>query len=660
MKSGETDSTWNWVSVAISCVLSAALGVALFSETSPGELREVFGQLDVSYLVAFLILSLTGLVLRAIRYAMLLEMFLKDAGESSLSFFRVLLVTGVRNAFVDLLPARLGELSYIYLLNRLGVRLASAISTFGICIVLDFIALGIIIAGASLWFELPGMQSSLLPVIPVDAGRLPYFILFAVGAFAVGYYMLLRLGSILKKLLPMRNRMFAGIVADLETLGRTRGVWKLLVVTIFLRAAKYGGLYFLALSVLAQWNVGSALLNPLLVFAVFIVSEASASLPVSGLMGFGLYEGVWSTLFRTSCGTACSNIPTVTVAFVVHLASQVAGYGIALLFLAVIAWIFFLRARGGNREKPWLPSLSAMALVSAILLLAPQGRAESLESFKVTNPFGAKGRIAFSAKEGEDSSLFVLDLARGAVNQITERGIWASWPSWSPDGAAIAYTGRVGARRVIFVMAAAAGSAPRILSDPATNSDNPSWSPKGDRIVFYAEDPKDAGSANLFLADTAKPGPPQRLTRFRGRNTTPRWSPDGNAIAFSTDRFPPGWDICVVDLPSGRERCPLHGVQTYCRPRYSHNGSLLAYSSGIFESVDIYLRDLRSGGDRKLTSIAGRDYDATWAPDDGMIAFTNNGSGNEHYELFMTRLSDGSSERILDTPKSVRYLDWGR
>ena len=69
-------------------------------------------------------------------------------------------------------------------------------------------------------------------------------------------------------------------------------------------------------------------INPVVSSVSFIFAEAAASLPFSGLMGFGAYEGAFSIIMK-----ATNNIipAEITVVFVVHLITQIVGYTIGIL-----------------------------------------------------------------------------------------------------------------------------------------------------------------------------------------------------------------------------------------------------------------------------------------------------------------------------------------
>jgi Tol biopolymer transport system component len=368
---------------------------------------------------------------------------------------------------------------------------------------------------------------------------------------------------------------------------------------------------------------------------------------MSGILGFGLYEGVWSTLFSMACGSACLNVPATSVAFSIHLVSQLVGYSVAILSLCAI---FMLLAKF-NPGKLWRCALLIICWTSYPALAEDRS-----PLFSVLSPAALTGKIAFSATWKGKSRVYLLDLRAATVTPLSPDGIEASYPSFSPDGKYLALSIGPQDKRQIAVMASD-GSGLRLLTTGPGASDHPAWSPDGKTIAFFSESPGNPKIANLFRLDPSQPGSALQITHYRGRNTTPQWSNDSTVLAFSTSRFWPGWDICLYNINLKEESCPLRGLRTYCRPRFSHYGDKLAYSTGAFDDVDIFIRDLKTARDTRLSALTGRDYDATWSPDDRFIAFTNS-SGHEHFNLFVQALDSAQAHTLIKSEASIRYLSW--
>ncbi|HZQ40329.1 MAG TPA: hypothetical protein VFA87_06035, partial [Rhizomicrobium sp.] len=115
-------------------------------------------------------------------------------------------------------------------------------------------------------------------------------------------------------------------------------------------------------------------------------------------------------------------------------------------------------------------------------------------------------------------------------------------PAWSPKGGWIAFTSeRNGSADLYRVHADGTGL--QRLTDNAAYDDQAAFSPDEKQIVFVSS--RADGYANLWLLDLAS-GKQRALTTGQGGDFRPAWSPDGQWIAFSSDRD--------SDLPDAKGR----------------------------------------------------------------------------------------------------------
>ena len=128
----------------------------------------------------------------------------------------------------------------------------------------------------------------------------------------------------------------------------------------------------------------------------------------------------------------------------------------------------------------------------------------------------------------------------------------------------------------------------------------------------------------------------------------PHGAPDGNAIAFHSKReF--NWDIYVVDVHTRIERRltdqPL--MDTY--PAWAPDGTRIVYASMRQEvelaDFDLYIMDAADGGNKKgLTDTPTDEAVPAYAPDGDMIAFQFEKDGR--WVIHLIR-ADGSERREL-------------
>ena len=166
--------------------------------------------------------------------------------------------------------------------------------------------------------------------------------------------------------------------------------------------------------------------------------------------------------------------------------------------------------------------------------------------------------LVFDASRAEDADLryreshiHFVDLATGAIRQITaERGPW-SGPVVSPDGKHIAFSGFDWTDQTYKVsdllVIGFDGSGMRALSSELDRDiANPIWAPESDRIWFFADD---RGSRNLHVATLA--GETSPVTEGTHMLTVNTISDTGVAAGVRTSfHEPPEVVVFPVDDPS--------------------------------------------------------------------------------------------------------------
>ncbi|HEU5423524.1 MAG TPA: hypothetical protein VFU72_08300, partial [Nitrolancea sp.] len=118
----------------------------------------------------------------------------------------------------------------------------------------------------------------------------------------------------------------------------------------------------------------------------------------------------------------------------------------------------------------------------------------------------------------------------------------AADPQLSPDGTTILYTLQTLDKESKkpasqLWLRAPDGSNPRQLTRTGQRNRGGRWSPDGESIAFVS-DRVGKGKAGLFVLDVARPGEAREVTRHNQELNSLAWSPDGKTIAYTTTYDP--------------------------------------------------------------------------------------------------------------------------
>ena len=129
----------------------------------------------------------------------------------------------------------------------------------------------------------------------------------------------------------------------------------------------------------------------------------------------------------------------------------------------------------------------------------------------------------------------------------------------------------------------------------------------------------------------------------------PRISPDGRQALYvrrfndvMTDRTRS--HVWLADLDGGSHEPLLADAGSYTSPRWSPDGTRIAYMKGNAGRTELYVHYLGSGRKALLGSFAERPGDLAWSPDGDMLAFS--------------MAVKGESEKLVSKPAKPEGADW--
>lgn len=304
-----------------------------------------------------------------------------------------------------------------------------------------------------------------------------------------------------------------------------------------------------------------------------------------------------------------------------------------------------------------MPSGSSRALLVLAALLAGSGAMAAPRPSEGAEQDSATNSFVFEKELGGNTDLFVTPVAGGAVRRLTRHPARDILPRWSADGSRIYFsTERSGHWQVYEI--AASGGEPRLV----VRAPDPGWQadPSSDGVLLAAVS---EGEQHDALVSVGRQGRIAALVEHGGRARlgNPHWSRDRSLLVFSSNKGVGGHRIYLLDLATGEDRRLSPLSSGGCEPRFRPDARAVAYvrrQHGTKERSWIVEHDLESGEDTVLVDWPALNYDPVYSPDGGEVAFASDIAGV--YAVYRLRLSDGKSWRVTFGDGAARHPDYRR
>jgi len=618
--------------ILFSAFVSVTVFTYLFSTVSPAEVIELLQGITLRWILLFLLFSFSMSFFRTWRYQVVL-----NASGYRPDTVALFLITLVRNFFSDLLPARLGTLIYIYLVqSRLGIPFGPAASSFAYAFIFDMVSLSLLIILAVV------VQTSGFISPAVMAGGALVLGLVSFGILLILPFLLRLLAALSLKMAllsqAVRQRLHDGIAEAEQNilLARTQGIyWKVFALSLGVRCCKYLSLYVLLLALVLP--LGYALLSfPLAkVFLGLCSAELAASLPISGIAGFGAYEGAWALVFQL---LGYPERIAVLTSISHHLLTQVYGYSLGAFALLILLLPMFKKdspadSQGsrvtGRMFWPKLAVLAGTVLLAAVLLFPGQEMAQQTAapgegtsvsgtagSTQQNHLAGVSGAIVYQRPDG----IYTRTLNEGKPDRVVGYG---SYPRWSPDGT-----------RIVFVHANTI-----LLTDRKGRDVKKLATAKKARAVCFMPDGKsvlftDGNEVKMVALSTLQVTTLVRNNEFREIDI----SASGKRLA-ATVRTPLGLKVRVFDLPGGGVRNVANG----CSASLSPDGNLITVNGRNHERLFFHQwQSLQRTG--YISAPPGLKFDNQyWANHPHWVVSTSEG---DRRDIFVHHVPSNTSYRV--------------
>ena len=310
-----------------------------------------------------------------------------------------------------------------------------------------------------------------------------------------------------------------------------------------------------------------------------------------------------------------------------HIASPArpsAGWivgAVALASLIALAAYWFLDRRDVKPPPPPQPKLTQLTFSAGI------------EEYPTWSPDGS--RVAYSGEVGGVRKVFLKELTTGDEKQLTQGESDEIQPAWSSDGASVLFVRAQKANEKlqpadvfgsfeggdIWTVDVQSGRESSIIE----NAFNPAFSPDGRSIAY---DASRSGPRRIWMSDSSGHNPQQVSTDVSEdvSHVRPRWSADGKRIVFqNVERTK--FNIRTLELSGRKMTWITNDLNNNLNPVWSRKNDHIYFSSDRGGGYNIWRVGLSDAGEpqgqpQQITTGAGQDVELAISSDGKHLGFS--------------------------------------
>ncbi|HET9212755.1 MAG TPA: protein kinase [Thermoanaerobaculia bacterium] len=223
-----------------------------------------------------------------------------------------------------------------------------------------------------------------------------------------------------------------------------------------------------------------------------------------------------------------------------------------------------------------------------------------------------------------------------------------SFPSLSPDGRSLLYVRSVDGNADIYLQRVGGGNPANLTHDSPADDTQPAFSPDGQQIAFRSD--REGGGLYVMGATGENP------RRITDAGYNPAWSPDGRKIVFATEGIANPQErrqtsqLWIADVATGQKKLlsPGDAVQ----PSWSPHGQRIAYwglPTGKARRI-LWTIAPEGGSPEPVIDDENVNWDPVWSPDGRYLYYVSDRSGSMN--VWGVPI-DEASGRVLGEPRAL-------
>ena len=247
--------------------------------------------------------------------------------------------------------------------------------------------------------------------------------------------------------------------------------------------------------------------------------------------------------------------------------------------------------------------------------------------------------------------------ASGQTRRLTLAALNAAYPAWIPDGKEILFSSTASLWRLAVPGAGPPARLPFVGEDgimPVVSRRQPE---RPSRLAYV----RSATDYNIWRIDTSAPGLPSSSLPVTSISSTrmdinPQFSPDGQKVAFESDRAGE-LEAWLSDLDgSNAVRLATLGAQQLRNPRnprWSPDGQFMAFDSNVEGQQDVYVMPASGGKPHRITFHPANNCCPSFSRDGQWVYFRSHRTGED--QVWKTPFAGGHAVQVTNNVGHVAF-----
>ncbi len=241
------------------------------------------------------------------------------------------------------------------------------------------------------------------------------------------------------------------------------------------------------------------------------------------------------------------------------------------------------------------------------------------------------------------------DFAAAQNTQITYGAGIEAYPSLSPDGRSVLYVTDAGEGDDIYLLRIGGSNTQNLTKNTPGRDTMPAFSPNGEMIAFRS----DRDPAGTYIMGATGENP-RRIAEI---GYSPSWSPDGKQIVVATGHQPvPSVRtisaLWVIDVGTGEKRMLIDSYAM--QPAWSPKGDRIAYwTTGSSGNRVVATIPVAGGEPVIFAESSNTNWNPVWSPDGKYLYYASDRNGNMAFWRAKIDMESGKSlgeHKLVPTP----------